>query len=79
MAEQAMLGAAAGMAEAGCSPSASTYSVFATRPAYDFLCLDIAEPNVYVNVVGGAAGLTTGYGPATRRPRTWRSSAAAPT
>ena len=63
MAEQAMLGAAAGMAEVGLVPFASTYSVFATRRAYDFLCLDIAEPNLNVNVVGGLPGLTTGYGP----------------
>lgn len=63
MAEQAMLGAAAGLAEVGFVPFASTYSVFATRRAYDFLCLDIAEPGLNVNVVGALPGLTTGYGP----------------
>jgi transketolase len=63
MAEQVMLGAAAGMAEVGLIPFASTYAVFATRRAYDFLCLDIAEPGLNVNVVGGLPGLTTGYGP----------------
>ena len=63
MAEQAMLGAAAGLAEVGLVPFASTYSVFATRRAYDFICLDIAEPNLNVNVVGALPGLTTGYGP----------------
>ena len=63
MAEQLLLGAAAGMAEAGLIPFASTYSVFATRRAYDFLCLDVAEPGLNVNVVGGLPGLTTGYGP----------------
>jgi len=63
MAEQAMLGAAAGLAEVGLVPFASTYSVFATRRAYDFLCLDIAEPALNVNVVGALPGLTTGYGP----------------
>jgi transketolase len=63
MAEQSMLGAAAGLAEVGLVPFASTYSVFATRRAYDFLCLDIAEPNLNVNVVGALPGLTTGYGP----------------
>jgi transketolase len=63
MAEALMLGAAAGMAETGLIPFASTYSVFATRRAYDFLCLDIAEPNLNVNVVGALPGLTTGYGP----------------
>src|SRR6478672_13157240 len=63
MAEQLLLGAAAGFAEAGLIPFASTYSVFATRRAYDFLCLDAAEPGLNVNVVGGLPGLTTGYGP----------------
>jgi transketolase len=63
MAEQAMLGAAAGMAQVGLVPFASTYSVFATRRAYDFLCLDIAEPGLNVNIVGALPGLTTGYGP----------------
>ncbi|WP_138415976.1 transketolase family protein [Sinomonas gamaensis] len=63
MAEQLLFGAAAGMAEAGLVPFASTYSVFAARRAYDFICLDIAEPNLNVNIVGGLPGLTTGYGP----------------
>ncbi|AWK70394.1 transketolase [Rhodococcus oxybenzonivorans] len=63
MAEQLLFGAAAGMAETGLVPFASTYSVFAARRAYDFLCLDIAEPNLNVNIIGGLPGLTTGYGP----------------
>lgn len=63
MAEQLLFGAAAGMAEVGLVPFASTYGVFAARRAYDFLCLDIAEPNLNVNIVGGLPGLTTGYGP----------------
>ncbi|MEU4014957.1 transketolase C-terminal domain-containing protein [Microbacterium sp. NPDC028030] len=63
MAEQLLFGAAAGMAEVGLVPFASTYSVFASRRAYDFIALDIAEPNLNVNVVGGLPGLTTGYGP----------------
>ena len=63
MAEQLLFGAAAGMAETGLVPFASTYSVFAARRAYDFICLDIAEPGLNVNIVGGLPGLTTGYGP----------------
>ncbi|KQR21257.1 transketolase family protein [Microbacterium sp. Leaf151] len=63
MAEQLLFGAAAGMAEVGLVPFASTYSVFAARRAYDFICLDIAEPSLNVNIVGGLPGLTTGYGP----------------
>lgn len=63
MAEQLLFGAAAGMAQAGMVPFATTYSVFAARRAYDFICLDIAEPELNVNIVGGLPGLTTGYGP----------------
>lgn len=63
MAEQLLFAAAAGMAEVGLVPFASTYAVFAARRAYDFICLDIAEPNLNVNIVGGLPGLTTGYGP----------------
>lgn len=63
MAEQLMFGAAAGMAQTGLIPFVTTYSVFATRRAYDFLCLDIAEPSLNVNVMAALPGLTTGYGP----------------
>jgi transketolase len=63
MAEQVMMGTAAGLAQEGFVPFASTYSVFATRRAYDFLCLDIAEPELNVNIVAALPGLTTGYGP----------------
>ncbi len=63
MAEQNMISAAAGMAAVGLVPFISTYSVFATRRAYDFLCLDIAEPKLNVNIVAALPGLTTGYGP----------------
>ncbi|WP_062946809.1 transketolase family protein [Brachybacterium sp. sponge] len=63
MAEQALLGAATGLAMEGFIPFASTYSVFATRRAYDFLMLDIAEANLNANMVCALPGLTTGYGP----------------
>ncbi len=63
MAEQVMMGAAAGMAAVGLVPFATTYSVFATRRAYDFLCLDAAEPGLNVNIAAALPGLTTGYGP----------------
>ncbi|MBD5655728.1 MAG: transketolase family protein, partial [Candidatus Eremiobacteraeota bacterium] len=63
MAEQLMMGAAAGMAREGFVPFATTYAVFASRRAYDFICLDIAEENLNVKVIGGLPGLTTGYGP----------------
>lgn len=63
MAEMALMGAAAGLAQEGFVPFASTYSVFATRRAYDWLLLDIAEQNLNVNLVCALPGLTTGYGP----------------
>lgn len=63
MSEQALMMAAAGMAQTGLVPFASTYSVFATRRAYDFICLDMAEPELNVNIVCALPGLTTGYGP----------------
>src|SRR4029453_7401468 len=44
-------------------PFPSPSSGFGARGAYDFLCLDIAEPNLNVNIIGGLPGLTTGYGP----------------
>lgn len=63
MAEMALVGAATGLAQEGFVPFASTYSVFATRRAYDFIALDIAEANLNVNMVCALPGLTTGYGP----------------
>ena len=56
MAEQLFFGAAAGMAETGLVPFASTYSVFAARRAYDFICLDIAEPGPERQHRRGATG-----------------------
>src|SRR5690242_7944640 len=63
MAEQLLMGAAAGMAREGFTPFATTYAVFASRRAYDFICLDIAEENLNVKIVCALPGLTTGYGP----------------
>lgn len=63
MAEQGMMGMATGLALEGFVPFVSTYSVFATRRAYDFICLDIAETNLNVNFACALPGLTTGYGP----------------
>ena len=43
MAEQLLMGAAAGMAHEGAQPFVTTYAVFATRRAYDFMHQAIAE------------------------------------
>jgi transketolase len=63
MAEQLLMGTAAGMAREGFLPFVTTYAVFAARRAYDFICLDIAEENLNVKIVCALPGLTTGYGP----------------
>lgn len=63
MAEQLLMSAAAGMAREGMTPFATTYAVFASRRAYDFICMAIAEEHLNVKIVCGLPGLTTGYGP----------------
>ena len=63
MAEQLLFGAAGGFAKEGFIPFATTYAVFATRRAYDFIHQVIAEENLNVKIVCALPGLTTGYGP----------------
>ena len=63
MAEQLLMSAAAGMAREGSLPFATTYAVFASRRAYDFICMAIAEERLNVKIVCALPGLTTGYGP----------------
>lgn len=63
MAEQLLMGAAGGMAKAGLIPFATTYAVFGTRRAYDFIHQVIAEENLNVKICCALPGLTTGYGP----------------
>ncbi|MFO1155066.1 MAG: transketolase family protein [Rhodospirillales bacterium] len=63
MAEQLLMSAAAGLAREGWLPFATTYAVFASRRAYDFICLAIAEEKLNVKIVCALPGLTTGYGP----------------
>ena len=63
MAEQLLMGAASGFAHEGAQPFVTTYAVFATRRAYDFIHQTIAEDNLDVKIVCALPGLTTGYGP----------------
>lgn len=63
MAEQLLMSAGAGMAREGFIPFVTTYSVFASRRAYDFICMAIAEERLNVKIVSALPGLTTGYGP----------------
>jgi transketolase len=63
MAEQLLMGAAGGMAKEGLIPFATTYAVFGTRRAFDFVHQVIAEENLNVKMCCALPGLTTGYGP----------------
>ena len=62
MAEQNLVAVAAGLARTGKVPFATTYGVFATRRAYDFVAIALAHSNLNVKIVAGLPGLTTGYG-----------------
>ncbi|BAK77508.1 transketolase central region [Pseudogulbenkiania sp. NH8B] len=63
MAEQLLMAAAGGMAKEGLLPFITTYAVFGTRRAYDFIHQVIAEENLNVKLCCALPGLTTGYGP----------------
>src|SRR5947208_7229015 len=63
MAEQILFGAASGLAAEGFMPFATTYAVFASRRAYDFIHQTIAEVDRNVKIVCALPGLTSGYGP----------------
>ena len=58
MAEALLMSAAAGMAREGFTPFATTYAVFASRRAYDFIVMAIAEENLPVKIVCALPGLT---------------------
>jgi transketolase len=63
MAEQLLMASAGGMAKEGFVPFATTYAVFGTRRAYDFVHQVIAEEHLNVKMCCALPGLTTGYGP----------------
>ena len=62
MAEQNLVAIAAGMARTGMVAFATTYGVFATRRAYDFIAIACAHSRLNVKIVAGLPGITTGYG-----------------
>lgn len=59
MAEQNMLGVAAGLAREGYTPFVHTFAVFIYRRAYDQLAMSIAYPNLRVRLIGFLPGITT--------------------
>ncbi len=60
IAEQSLMGTAAGLALSGKVPFASTFAVFATGRAYDQVRNGIAYPQVNVKIAATHAGLTVG-------------------
>jgi len=60
IAEQNLMGAAAGFAASGKIPFASTFAVFATGRAYDQIRNSIGYPHLNVKIAASHAGLTVG-------------------
>jgi transketolase len=59
MAEQNMLGFAAGLAREGFRPFVHTFAVFLYRRPYDQLAMSIAYPSLPVRLIGFLPGITT--------------------
>lgn len=62
MAEQNLIMTAAGMAKTGKIAYCTTYSVFITRRAYDFVAIACAHSKANVKIFAGMPGLLNGYG-----------------
>lgn len=62
MAEQGLIMIAAGMAKAGKIAYCTTYSVFISRRAYDFVAIACAHSGANVKIFAGMPGLVNGYG-----------------
>jgi transketolase len=59
VAEQNMLGFAAGLAREGFVPYVHTFAVFICRRAFDQVAMSIAYPNLRVRLIGFLPGITT--------------------
>ncbi len=62
MAEQNLIAVAAGLAKTGKVAYCTTYSVFVTRRAYDFVAIACAHSQANVKIFAGMPGLMNGYG-----------------
>ena len=62
MAEQNLVLTAAGLAKVGKIAYCTTYSVFVTRRAYDFVAIACAHSMANVKIFAGMPGLMNGYG-----------------
>ncbi len=62
MAEQNLIAVSAGLAKTGKVAYCTTYSVFVTRRAYDFVAIACAHSMANVKIFAGMPGLVNGYG-----------------
>ena len=67
IAEQNMIGMAAGMASMGLIPFASTFAMFATGKVFEQIRNSVAYPKANVKIVGSHSGLTVGEDGATHQ------------
>src|SRR5699024_11395945 len=67
IAEQNLMGTAAGLAAVGKIPFTSTFAVFATGRAYEIIRNSICYPNLNVKIAATHAGLTVGEDGATHQ------------
>lgn len=67
VAEQNMMGIAAGLASVGKIPFVTTFAVFASKRACDQVTISVAYPNLNVKIVGAYTGLFSGFTGATHQ------------
>ncbi|MBM3702393.1 MAG: transketolase family protein [Actinobacteria bacterium] len=67
IAEQNMMGVAAGLASVGKIPFVTTFAVFATKRACDQVTISVAYPSLNVKIIGAYTGLLSGYTGATHQ------------
>jgi transketolase len=60
IAEQNMLGVAAGMATVGLQPWVCSFAAFVVKRALDQIAVSVAQPKLNVKMIGGYAGLLNG-------------------
>ena len=63
MAEQNLVMVAAGLANAGLVPVATSFAAFMTRRAHDFTVMQVALPKLNIKLVGAVPGLLCSFGP----------------
>lgn len=67
VAEQNMMGVAAGFASIGKIPFVSTFAVFATKRACDQVTISVAYPNLNIKIIGAYTGIVSGNNGATHQ------------